>query len=149
MDDSAKLVEIYKGLQTSQGKYTYFLLAAAGAGIALAVNQTQGDKIEFAHVPLALAVVGWAFSFYAGCKYIEGTHKTMHTNAEMLRAGQGAYVDLWPGISVEEAAKLFRELADEQSSKAGKWLGRQYYSLLIGALLFVAWHIGEMVLAAL
>ena len=38
--------EVYRQFRTAQDKYTYFLLAAAGAGIALAVNQTQGADLS-------------------------------------------------------------------------------------------------------
>jgi hypothetical protein len=40
------LREVYRQLRMAQDKYTYFLLAAAGAAIALAVNQTQGAAIS-------------------------------------------------------------------------------------------------------
>jgi hypothetical protein len=33
--------EVLRALREAQTKYAYFLLAAAGAGIALAVNQTR------------------------------------------------------------------------------------------------------------
>lgn len=47
--------EVYKALREAQNKYTYFLLAAAGVAIALAVNQTQGTAVAWSQIPLAAA----------------------------------------------------------------------------------------------
>ncbi len=49
--------EVFRALRKSQDKYTYFLLAAAGAAIAVAVNQTQGLAIAWSQVPFALSVL--------------------------------------------------------------------------------------------
>ena len=43
--------EVYKALREAQNKYTYFLLAAAGAAIALAVKQTQGTAMAWSQIP--------------------------------------------------------------------------------------------------
>jgi hypothetical protein len=55
--------EIYKATREGQDKYTYFLLAAAGAAVAFAVTQSQTATLTWSKVPLALAVLSWAFSF--------------------------------------------------------------------------------------
>jgi hypothetical protein len=44
---SEQQIEIYRQHRTAQDKYIYFLLAAAGAAIAFAVNQTQNAKRVF------------------------------------------------------------------------------------------------------
>jgi hypothetical protein len=44
---SEQQIEIYRQHRTAQDKYGYFLLAAAGAAIAFAVNQTQGAKLAW------------------------------------------------------------------------------------------------------
>lgn len=38
-------IEIFKTHRAAQEKYIYFLLAAAGAGIALIINQTHDSKL--------------------------------------------------------------------------------------------------------
>jgi uncharacterized protein (DUF2336 family) len=56
---------VYNALRTAQEKYAYFLLAAAGAAIAFAVNQTHDAKLSWAQLPLAAAVLSWGCSFFS------------------------------------------------------------------------------------
>lgn len=57
---SEEATEIYRALRESQNKYTYFLLAAAGAAVALTVNQTREAHLAWSQVPLALGALSWA-----------------------------------------------------------------------------------------
>ena len=69
MSSEAQL-EVYRTLREAQGRYTYFLLAAAGAGIALAVNETHRAELAWSQLPLGLAVLNWGSSFFCGCRYL-------------------------------------------------------------------------------
>ena len=81
--------ELYRTLREAQDKYTYFLLAAAGAAIGLAVSQTQGARIVWAQIPLALAVLSWGLSFYFGCRHVAYVNSTIYANVELLRVQAG------------------------------------------------------------
>ena len=52
-------------------RHSYFLLVAAGGGIAIASSQTRGAVLARANVALELAVVAWAVSFFCGCRYVD------------------------------------------------------------------------------
>jgi hypothetical protein len=58
MSDEPRL-EIYRQIRTAQEKYTYFMLAAAGACIAFAVTKTQEAVLAWHHLLLAGSVLCW------------------------------------------------------------------------------------------
>jgi hypothetical protein len=53
---SEEIAEVYRQSRNAQDKHIYFLLAAAGAAIALAINQTQTATLKWSQIPLASAV---------------------------------------------------------------------------------------------
>jgi hypothetical protein len=86
---SDQQLEVYRQLRTSQDKYIYFLLAAAGAAIALAVNQTQGLTLNWSQLPLGAGVVLWGLSFFFGCQHLAYVSSTLFANAELLKVESG------------------------------------------------------------
>lgn len=139
--------EVYRALRESQTKYTYFLLATAGAGIALAVNRTVGAALCPAQIPLGLAVICWGLSIWLGCRYIEYVNSTLFANGELLRVERGIHpmAGSHPK-TVAVASEGIRE-AMESNQKAISRLGNwQFRLLLLGALLYVTWHVTEMYL---
>lgn len=83
--------EVYRAIVLSAQKYTYFLLTAAGAGIALAANQTQGEVLGWAQTPLAIAVICWCLSFFFGCRNVECDQSVLDVNSELLKAQSGKH----------------------------------------------------------
>ena len=61
MDDARSA--LYNAHTEGRAKYIYFLLAAAGACIAFAVNQTQVARLAWSQMPLGAAVLSWGMSF--------------------------------------------------------------------------------------
>ncbi|MEK6627202.1 MAG: hypothetical protein AABY53_01120 [Bdellovibrionota bacterium] len=137
-------IEIYKQHRASQDKYIYFLLAAAGAGIGFALNQTKGAALSLYQYPLAFAVLSWGISFYAGCKNSSYINGILLTNAELLRALQGKHpLPKTP----EEAAALpivIREAIKKDEKIIIQYASIQFKALITGALLYIAWHIIDM-----
>jgi hypothetical protein len=68
-------LELFGQHRAEQSKYTYFLLAAAASGIALAVRVTADAVLHWSLVPVALSVVSWGASFYHGCVYLQITQE--------------------------------------------------------------------------
>ena len=93
-------IEIHRALREAQGRYTYFLLAAAGAAIALAVNQTQGLSLSWSQIPLGLAITAWGLSFFCGCRRLgyvssknaDSANRFGHWQFRLLIAGGVLYV---------------------------------------------------------
>jgi hypothetical protein len=144
MDPAA---EVYKIRAEHQNKYVYFLLAAAGAGIALSVNQTQNASLRWSQIPLAGAVASWAFSFFAGCRHLQYVGSSMYANADYLRirAGQHPNVGTHPEKIAAAASGILQAISDNNKA-ATRHAKLQFYALVAGAALFVGWHIWEMAL---
>src|SRR4051812_2829586 len=105
--------DIYKASREGQEKYTYFLLAAAGASIAFAVTQSQTATLTWWKLPLALAVLSWAISFYAGCRQLRDVANVTRANYDMLRVQEGLHPQYpnHPQV-VEVIEEAVREMAD-------------------------------------
>jgi hypothetical protein len=138
--------DIYKAHREGQDKYTYFLLAAAGAAIAFAVTQSQTAMLTWPKLPLAFAVLFWAFSFYAGCRQIREVTNIMQQNYDLLRVQEG----LHPQFSNHpEVVAVIEEAVRESADKSGRWGARQFRLLVTGAVFYVVWHVTEMALRTL
>lgn len=132
-------------LAEAQSKYTYFLLAIAASAIALVVQRTTGKALNWNMLPLALAVICWAGSFFAGCRNRAYFSSTLYANAALLQIQDGTH----PGIpshpdAVRAASEGVREAAESNSSMANSWGHWQFRLLVLGAILFLVWHILEM-----
>ena len=142
-----KELEIYRALRESQNKHTYFLLAVVGTAIALVVKQTQGASLSWSQLPLLAAVLAWALSFLFGCLNRAYVSSGLHTNAALLEvnAGRQNLAGTNPE-KIQVARETLRDIFEDQSKKANRFANLQFRLLVIGAILYVAWHILEMYL---
>jgi hypothetical protein len=85
---------LFKVHRDASNKYTYFLLAASGAAIGFATTQTQDATISWAKLPLGIAVLCWAISFYCGCRHVQQVINIMLQNYEFLRIKAGTHPQL-------------------------------------------------------
>jgi hypothetical protein len=137
--------EIYRAHQDLQSRHTYFLLTAAGAGIALAVNQTQGAALSWLQTPLGLAVFCWGLSFFCGCRHLEYVSSTLFANLELFRVQSGIHpkVGVHPE-SIQAASEGILSAAESNSNSANTFANWQFRLLVAGGLLYVIWHVVEM-----
>ncbi len=140
-------LEIHRALRESQNRYTYFLLGAAGAAIALVVNQTKGASLSWSQLPLAGAVLAWSLSFLFGCRNRVYVSSGLYTNAALFYVQAGRHP--MSGTNPEAMAvgqNALHEIFEDQSSKANRFARLQFRFLVGGAVLYVTWHILEMCL---
>ena len=138
--------ELYKSLRESQNKYIYFLLAAAGAMIGIAVQQTTNAVLDKSQLALAVAVLCWGLSFFFGCRHIAYTNASIYTNIDILRAEKGIHPKL-KGKSVEHIKAAIEGMSDAfsyNSDKANSFAQWQFKFLIIGAVCYLFWHILQM-----
>jgi hypothetical protein len=138
--------EVYRALREAQGKQTYFLLAAAGAAIAFAVNQTQNTALAFSQVPLAAAVLSWALSFFFGCRHLAYVSSTLYANLELFRVESGQHPQVQHPQMVAAASEGIRQAIESNSERANRFGHRQFMFLVAGAVLYIVWHVLEMYL---
>lgn len=132
-------------LAEAQSKYTYFLLAIAASGIALAVQRTTGHSLSWVLIPLGLAVASWGGSFWAGCQNRAYFSSTLYANLILLQVQDGSHpqVPRYPD-AVAAAAEGVREAAEHNSSMANHWGKLQFRFLVLGAVFFITWHVIDM-----
>lgn len=139
--------EVYRSLRDAQNKYTYFLLAASGAAIALAVNQTQGIAMSWHQIPLAAGVLSWGLSFFFGCRHVAYVNSALYANAELLQVQSGQHPEVGAHPQVMAAASEGIRQAIVSNSEHASRLGHLQFRLLVaGAVLYVVWHVLEMYL---
>ena len=139
------LHEIFRQYRTAEDKYTYFVLAAAGAGIALAVNRTASSAIALSQIPLGIAVLSWALSFFFGCRHVLYVNSNLYANFNLLKVEGGEHPEI--GLSPQHqaaAAAGIREAMEDNSKRAVGHARRQFIFLATGAVMYVAWHVIEM-----
>lgn len=140
-----KFLEIYKQHRTAQDKHTYFLLAAAGAAIALVFNQTKGTALSWSQIPLAIATLSWGLSFFFGCRHLNYISSTLYANGELLRVQKGIHPTSGNHPELMAAASEGIREAIESNSDWANSLGHlQFRFLIAGAIFFITWHIIEM-----
>ena len=113
------MTHLSKQLSEAQSKYTYFLLAVSASAIALVVQRTTGQSLNWNMIPLGLAVACWAGSFFAGCRNRAYFSSSLYANAALLQIQDGTH----PNVSfhpdpVKTASQVVREAAEHNSSMA-------------------------------
>ena len=140
-----QLLEVYRQLRTSQDKYIYFLLAAAGAAIALALNRTQDRKLTLLLLPWGVALLLWGFSFVFGLRHLEYVNSTLFANADLLRVERGQHPKAGQAPEmINAASEVIRSAIDHNSDRASRFAKLQFRFFATGALAYVAWHVLEM-----
>jgi len=137
--------EIYRQHRTAQDKYTYFLLAAAGAAIALAVSQTKETSLSWSQLPLGIAVLCWGLSFFFGCRHLGYVSSTLFANADLLcvEHGQHPLSGNNPELMVAVSEGI-RQAIESNSERANRLGHMQFRFLITGAVFYIAWHVIEM-----
>ena len=133
--------------RTSLEKYTYFLLAAAGAAIGLAINQTRSSGLSMSQIPPGLAVFFWLLSFLCGCLHTERYQRALWLNELLLDVNQGtnAITGLDPAfmaVASQDTRERFNK-ASIAMKRFGSW---QFRFLILGALVYLIWHVWQMYL---
>jgi hypothetical protein len=137
--------ELRKAHAEAKNKYTYFLLAAAGAAIGFAVQKTEGLPLSWWLVPVALATVAWAGSFYCGCRNLSWLGAAVAANHALLQLRQGSHPQQPPHPELVDAA--LRGTSGALAGNIGKaesYAAWQFWLLIVGAVFFIAWRVLEM-----
>jgi hypothetical protein len=142
---SEKELEVYRQFTASQEKYDYFLMSVSGASIAFAIHRTTGVSLDCSMVILGVAVILWTVSFFAGCRRRAFITSTLYANCELLRVQNGRHPEV--GLHPERiaaASEGISKACEFNSKRAVQWANVQLYSLILGALFFIVWHVTDM-----
>lgn len=137
--------EIHKIHVAGDAKYTYFILAAAGAAIGFAVQKTEGLKMSWWLLPVGAATLSWALSFYFGCRSVRLVQKSLAANIQMLQLKNGTHHATGSRTEVAHAMQVLLKDSIEFGSKAVNSTQAQFFFFVFGAICFIAWRIAEMI----
>jgi len=140
-------LELFRLHRAEQGKYVYFILAAAAGGIALAVRMTADATLHWSLAPLGAAVLSWGLSFYHGCRHLQSAQEVTAKNAQQLKMARGDDPVVGRDPSRRAVATdVMREAIERESTAAGRHYIWQFRYLVAGAVLFIGWHVLQIVL---
>ena len=139
-------IELFRQHRIGQEKYTYFLLAAAASGIALVVRVTADATLHWSLIPLAAAVIAWLASFVSGCRFLQTVTTVTHKNVGLLQAQRGANPIARNPAENEALVQIAREDIQKDVTVSGKHSRYQFRHLVSGAVLFIVWHVLEIIL---
>lgn len=140
-------LELYRRFMQGQEKYEYFFMVLAGAAMAFAVKQTSDDILNWAKLPLGIAVFLWGWSFFSGYKRRGYTLSFIYSNVQRLRIDTGNHEDVGDHPQLINAASEGISKAMKSNGVRSELCAKsQMYSFFAGMIMFVVWHITEMVL---
>ncbi len=134
-------VELKKALRAHDDKFDYFLLAAAGASIAYALNQAKGLALSWSQICLGVAIFSWGLSFYFGCERLSFTRQSLWVNVVLNDA---LTENRWHPNDRAALRERGEEIFNKVDDKSGLRSKLQYGLVIFGALAYVAWQINEM-----
>jgi len=140
-------LELFRLHRAEQSKYVYFILAAAAGGIALAVRVTAEATLHWSLLPLGGAVLCWGLSFFHGCRNLQSVQEVTAKNALQLKMARGddPLVGRDPSRRAV-ATQAMKEIIDQEIAATGRHYVRQFRYLVAGAVLFLGWHVLQIIL---
>ena len=140
-------IELFRLHRAEQSKYVYFILAAAAGGIALAVRMTADATLHWSLIPLGAAVACWGLSFFHGCRQLQYAQEVTAKNVQQLKVARGDDPVVGRDPSRRAVAtEVMKEVIERDSTRAGRHYIWQFRYLVTGAVLFVGWHVLQIVL---
>ncbi|MGH8250668.1 MAG: hypothetical protein ACREVI_08200 [Steroidobacteraceae bacterium] len=137
--------ELYLRHREGQDKYVYFQLAAAAAALGFAVQKTEAMSLAWPMLPLGIAALCWAVSFFCGCKTIAAVQTALRSNVAILQLKNGSHPDQpdEPEL-VAGAIKGVTSALTSKAESAYRYGTAQFQFLVAGGVLFLAWHVLAM-----
>lgn len=142
-DDNLRM--LHNQLVTSQHKYIYFLLAVAASAIAFSTQVTKEMKLESSLIPLGIAVICWALSFFCGCRTVQYDNSNTVANIELLRVERGEHEECGSNpVFIAAASQGIRQAYASNQTAQNFHYNWQFRFLVMGGILFIVWHILKM-----
>ena len=138
------LSELHKRHGDALSKYAYFLLALTAAAMAFSLQRSEKEVFGLLLLPLALAMVSWAFSFMSGIKNLTYTNACVAANHTYLQLKFGCHPNQPAPHLVGSAMEGTLEGLDKNMSSAARYGKAQLWLFVFGALLYVVWHVAKI-----
>jgi hypothetical protein len=146
MAEDDETLDLLRAHRAAGEKYAYFLLAAVGAAMAFALNQTRDLPLSWSQLPLALAVLCWGLSFFFGCLRLSETGGFLREDYQRTRLMRGTHPDFPPSPQSPQLIEHVDKRIKQRAIKVGKLATWQFQLLIAGAVFYVIWHVLGMYL---
>lgn len=126
-------------------KYIYFILTATGACIGFAVTQSRDAHFTLIILPLGLAMISWAMSFFCGCRGLFWKPAALMQNIEAVKASAGTSEFAGSHATLQKIAyDTFHKSYNKAIRKFSLYMRLQFGLFIAGSILFLLWHVLEM-----
>lgn len=147
--DRASIPMEIRNHRLHQQKLDYFLIGAAGASIAFAIQVTANEAWSQRMILWLVAVTMWGLSIGCGILRQMWIDKFLYNNISLLKIEQGT--DEYAEFPMEERV-LFKSQAVAYLNKTSRSFARfaklQHIFLVVGIFFFLAWHVVSMIMLA-
>jgi|SRR5665213_2085597 len=138
--------DLYLLHRQAQDKYSYFLLAAAASGLGFAIQKSENLPLHWTMLLLAAAALAWLGSFFCGVRNISKVLTALGANYGLLQLKSGRHENQPPDAdSTTGAIRGIIRVIDVSANQARHYANWQFYLLVAGAVLFLAWHVARLV----
>ncbi|BDU21185.1 hypothetical protein [Dyella sp. GSA-30] len=125
----------------SKSKYTYFLMAAAGASIGYALQKLDSLPRTALNSMAVVAIILWAISILLGCLSITRIHRILSANHAQIELTAASLVNpIVAGLREIKRPNLTERT--RANAEVAKWFSRlQFWSLIGGVWVYAIWKI--------
>ena len=125
----------------SKSKYTYFLMAAAGASMGYALQKLDGLPRSALNSLAVVATILWAISILLGCLAISKSLRILVANHGQMRLSIASMTSpLGEGLRQIKTPELTDKI--KLLGRDAVWLARiQFWTLIVGVWVYAAWRI--------
>jgi hypothetical protein len=144
------LTDLVKTLRDSDIKYIYYVIALNIAGVAFSINQTKDAVYNEYHILLVVAVAFWAMGVFLGFQFLFRFKDSLQYTINGSQIANDILKAKTDILNKEEVSQMAFNDFDTKSVNVQIKARRLYRGSLIvfylGSLVFVTWHITNMIL---
>lgn len=137
-------MDLEKAHIASQEKYSYFLLAAAGAAIAFCLQKIENLSPSWWISPVLIALLCWIMSFIFGCKNIVYHQSILRTEIYTSRINEAPEDELSNDQKRQSISNHVKKM-DEKLEKYAFYTKWQFLFLIAGGTALSSSYIIDMI----
>lgn len=137
-------IDFEKAHIASQEKYSYFLLAAAGAAIAFCLQKIENLSPSWWISPVLIALLCWTISFIFGCKNIVYHQSILRTEIYIGRIKETSESELSNDQKRQSISNHVKKM-DEKLEEYAFYTKWQFLFLIAGGIALSSSYIIDMI----
>ena len=140
-------IEVYRQINQSQEKLTYYIIALCVTAIGFSIIQSNDLSLTYYLIPLGIAVLSWSVSVLCGFKSLKNRLNLQFENYELLRVEERSHEVLDGNIQlIKPVSKIINDSMSSIQRKASLYTAVQHVLFYFGIAAYLCWHILKMYL---